>query len=131
MTDVLTWGMNMAVAGGPSLVASDHSDVEGYDKIEAEIPKSSVPTTLNVQPSLLTELKALIILADVYEDLTYTVDEGVTPNILDGPLMLIGPGNIALLGATVNDLIFTNANATIARNVTILVARDAIEEQGN
>ena len=131
MTDVLTWGMSMAVAGGPALTASDHSDVEGYDKIEAEIPENSVATTLNVQPSLLTELKALIILADIYEDLTYTVDEGIVPMTLDGPLMLIGAGNIALLGATVNDIIFTNANATTARNITILVARDAIEEQGN
>lgn len=127
MTDVVNYSMSLAVAGGPALEASDHIDTEAFEKIEAEIPEGSVPTTLNVQPSLLTELKALIITADSYEDLTFKVDEVVTVRTLDGPLMLVGAGNIGLLGATVNDLIFTNANVTTAKNVTILVVRDAIE----
>lgn len=131
MADMVTYRMELSVEDGPSLTPNDHFDSQGYDKIEVEIPKSSVPTTVNVQPSLLTELQAIMITADVYEDLTYTVDEGVTPMTLDGPLMLVGPGNIALLGATVNDITFTNANATTARNVTILVARTAIEPEGN
>jgi len=119
--------MGLAVADGPNIEASDHFDAEAFEKIEAEIPKNSVPTTLNVQPSLLTELKALIIISDSYEDLTFTVDEAATEFTLDGPLMLVGAGNIGMLGATVNNLIFTNANATTAKNVTILVVRDAIE----
>jgi hypothetical protein len=123
--------MGLSMEEGPSIVADDHFNAQGYDKIEAVIPKSSVPTTINVQPSLLTELQAIMIIADVYTDLTYTVDEGVTPITLDAPLLLVGPGNIALLGATVNDITFTNANATTARNVTILVARTAIEPEGN
>jgi hypothetical protein len=127
MTDVVNYSMGLAVADGPNIVASDHFDAEAFEKIEAEIPKNSVATTLNVQPSLLTELKALIIIADSYEDLTFTVDEVVTVRTLDGPLMLVGAGNIGMLGATVNNLIFTNANATTAKNVTILVVRDAVE----
>lgn len=128
MTDRLTYSMSVAAEGGPTISADDHIDVAAYDKIEAEIPKSSVVTTVDVQPSLLTELKALIIIADVYEDLTFTVDDVVKEFTLDGPLLLIGAGNIGMLGATVNALKFTNANATTARNVTILVARDAIAE---
>lgn len=131
MTDVVTYRMELSVEDGPSLTPNDHFDSEAYEKAEVEIPENSVPTTVNVQPSLLTELQAIMIKADVYEDLTYTVDEGVTPQTLDGPLMLVGPGNIALLGATVNDITFINANATTARNVTILVARTAIEPIGN
>lgn len=127
MTDVVTYSMSLAVAGGPALEASDHIDTEAFEKIEVEVPKNSVATTINVQPSALTELKALMIIADSYEDLTFTVDEAVTEFTLDGPLMLFGAGNIGMLGATVNNLIFTNANVTTAKNVTILVVRDAIE----
>jgi hypothetical protein len=62
------------------------------------------------------------------------VDEGIVPITLDGPLMLIGPGLIALLAGTpgtLNDLVFTNANVTVDNMVTILLARSAIEPIGN
>jgi hypothetical protein len=131
MTDRLNYSMGLSLEGGPTISADDHMDVEAFEKIEVAIPKSSVPTTVNVQPSLLTELKALIIISDVYTDLTFTVDAYQPVYTLDGPLMLVGKGNIGMLGATVNDLIFTNANGSTARNVTILVARDAVEEQGS
>ena len=130
MTDTLNWVMSMAFVGGPTISASDHVEAEAYEKIEAIIPEGSVPTTVNVQPSLLTELQAIIIIAERYEDLTFEVDsEGITKT-LDGPLMLIGPGNIGNLGATVNDLIFANADADDSNMVTILVARTAIEPLG-
>jgi len=90
------------------------------------IPKGSAPTTVKVQPSDVTELKAIIILAQSYADLTFTVDLDQTVRTLDAPLVLIGPGNIALLGISVKDLIFTNASVTTDNMVTILVARTAI-----
>jgi hypothetical protein len=86
-----------------------------------------VPTTVNIQPSLLTELQAIMIMAQRYEDLTFTVDEEAITKTLDGPLLLIGPGNIGMLGATVNNLIFTNADSTDDNMVTIQVACTAIE----
>jgi hypothetical protein len=93
--------MSLAVEGGPTIDADNHFDAEAYEKIEADIPKNSVATTVNVQPSALTELQAIIIKAERYADLTYTVDEGVTEKTLDGPLMLIGPENIGdHMGAT-------------------------------
>ena len=131
MTDQVTYRMELSVEDGPSIVLNDHFDAEGYDKIEAVIPKDSAVTTVNVQPSLLTQLQAIMIIAERYEDLTYTVDEGITPFTLDGPLLLVGPGNIGMLGITVNDLVFTNADALVDNMVTILVARTAIEPEGN
>jgi hypothetical protein len=123
--------MELSVADGPSLLPNDHFDAEAYGKIEADIPEGSVATTVNVQPSLLTELQAILITAERYEDLTFTVDEGVVPITLSGPLLLIGPGNIGLLGASVLDLVFTNADTEEPNMVTILVARTAIEPIGN
>lgn len=128
MSDIVTYRMELSAEGGPSMNPDGHFDAEGYEKIEAIIPKNSVATRVNVQPSDITQLHAIIVLAQSYEDLTYTVDEGLTEKTLDGPLMLIGPGNIAdHFGATANDLIFTNADATTDNMVTILVARTAIE----
>ncbi len=123
----MTYELSLSVAEGPEVSANNHFEAEAYEKIEALIPKGSVPTTVKVQPGALTELKAMIITAQSYADLTFTVDADVTVHTLDAPLPLIGAGNIGLLGATVNDLIFTNANAETDNMVTILVARTAIE----
>lgn len=127
MTDTINYTMEMIITGGPTVSADNHFEAEGYEKIEANIPKGSVVTTVEVQPGALTQLQALIITAERYTDLSFTVDEAVTEHTLDGPLMLIGPGNIAMIGATLNNLVFTNADTEDANLVTILVARTAIE----
>jgi hypothetical protein len=59
MTDVVTYRMGLSVADGPSVAPDNHFDAESYTKIEATIPKNSVATTVNVQPSPLTELQAM------------------------------------------------------------------------
>lgn len=132
MSDVVTYNVGLGVALGPTLAENGHFDAEAYEKIdEVTIPKGSVAKTVNVQPSALTEMQALCILSSNYTDLTYTVDDGVDVHTLSGPLILIGPGNIALLGASVLDLVFTNSNAETDALITILVARTAVEPPGN
>lgn len=59
--------------------------------------------------------------------MSFTVDEGVTPVVVDAPIVLIGSGALGLLGPTVNDLIFINTAETAAK-VTVLAIRDAIPE---
>jgi len=44
--------------------------------------------------------------------------------VIDAPMVFIGAGPLGLLGATVNDLIFTNANVETDAKVTILAVRD-------
>lgn len=128
MTDRVTYRMELSTEDGPRIETDNHFDAESYTKIEAVIPKNSVATRVNVQPSALTQIQAIKIVAQSYEDLTYTVDDVVTEKTLDGPLMLIGPENIGdHFGATCNDLIFTNADTTTDNMITILVARTAIE----
>ena len=127
MTDTASFVMGLSVDGGPSIAGNEEFEVEAYEKIEVVVPKSSVPTTVNVQPSGAGMVKGLIIISDRYASLTYTVDEVVTVQTLDKPLMLVGAGALALLGGVPNDLIFTNASTTVDANVTILVVRDAIE----
>jgi len=125
--------MDISIADGQTLDASDHFNAEGSDHIIVTIPPNSVETTVDVQPSLLEQIQAIFIRVNSpavggYASLTFKVDEIVTVRTLDGPLMLIGPGNIGLLGATINQLKFTNAHATIAKEVEIFIARTAIVE---
>lgn len=128
MTDVVSYSAVLSTISGTSLVSfSGEFDADAYDKIEAVIPHSSVETTVNVQPGGLTELQAMLIMSDNYGNLTFEVDAYEVTYTLNGPMLLVGSGNIGMLGATCNDLLFTNAHGSIDRNVTILVARTAIE----
>lgn len=128
MADQINYAVSMAAEGGPTVEADDHFDAESFTKIEATIPKNSVATTVDLQPSEVAMLQAIIITATSYADLTYTVDEGVTVKTLDGPLMLVGAGNIEdHFGATCEKLVFTNANVTVDNPITILLARTAVE----
>jgi hypothetical protein len=122
--------MGFVVADGPNLSADGHFDTAAYEKIEEVIAKSSVPKEIEVQPSLLAQVSSLVIFSDRYVDLTFKVDEDNTVRTLDGPLMMVGKGLIAMLGATLNKLTFTNANALADANITILVARDPVAPQG-
>jgi hypothetical protein len=95
--------------------------------IEVTIPHGSVETTVDVQPVTNSLVRGLIIVSDNYVALTYNVDSVVTVRTLDKPLICIGAGSLAFLGATFNKLKFTNAGITANANVRILVLRDAIE----
>ena len=129
MAEQVSYSMGVSVQGGPSLLGSAVFGAEADDFLdEVTVPKNSVVKTINLQPSLLAELKAIMITASNYAgDLSFTVDDEVTEFVLKAPLILVGPEQIGLLGATLNALKFTNANATTDATVSILVARTATE----
>jgi hypothetical protein len=121
----------MVVTGGPSQSASGQITTEAYDKVEIAVPAGSTPVVADIQPSGEGQVEAIMIISDFYsEDLSFTVDEGIVPIVLSKPLMIMGAALIAsLLGSTQNAFTFTNADSTTAANVTILVARNAIEPE--
>jgi hypothetical protein len=125
----ITRETNISVSDGPAIAIADYVDVEAFDTISVVVPKNSVATTVNVHPGAAGDIKALVIVEDdeLYTDLSFTVDEVATEFELTGPLDLFQPELIELMGGAVNELIFTNANVTVDRNVTILVGRTAIE----
>jgi hypothetical protein len=133
MSEQISYTMGVSVQGGPSMLGSAVFEAEADDFVdEVAVAKNSVVKTINLQPSLLAELKALMITASNYTgDLSFTVDEEVTEHVLKAPLILIGPDQIGLLGATLNSLKFTNSNATADATVSVLVARTATEPPGN
>lgn len=125
ITDTVNYELGLNATGGPALEAASHLEAEAYDKISILAVKNSALATVNVQGGLNTELKALMIKASAYDLLTFTVDADPTIFTLDGPLCLIGKGNIGMLGATCKVLKFTNANVTIDKTITIICARTA------
>ena len=119
MAETIKYSFSIQVAGGPKAADADSIEVEAYDMLEVEVPDSGTSggvATVNVQPGD-SGVKFLQISADSYEDLTYEVDGG-SSQTLDGPLLLIGEGAVALLGATQKQFVFTNAGATATQNAS-------------
>ena len=126
MSETIKYSFSIQVASGPKVADADQIEVEAYDMLEVEVPDSGTSggvATVNVQPGD-SGVKFLQITADSYKDLTYKVDGG-SSQTLDAPLLLIGEGAVALLGATQKQFEFTNAGAT-AIIVNILAGRDAV-----
>lgn len=122
--------LKVEVAGGSTLSATHEIDAEAYDRIDVTVPTGSPNTaTVEVQPGTAGQVRLLLITASAYPEdtagaaqLTYVVDGG-DPADLDAPLLVVGTGAVALLGA-VNEIVFTNDSAEEV-DVTILVGRDA------
>jgi hypothetical protein len=119
--------MKVRVPGGFTAEKGGVLQVDAYDVIDANVPKETADVLVNVRPSEAGKVKALLICSDNYTDLSFTVDEGVTPISLEAPMLLAGSGAVALLGETQKDFLFTNSGTTDA-NVRIFVARMAISE---
>lgn len=154
MSEQVGYSMGLNITGGPSLSGSAVFEAEANDFVdEVTVPKNSVSKIVNLQPSDLEEIKALMITSSNYTgEVSFVVDAGeqlmglmgakekdeskpkpkgglklVSPTVvLKAPLMLIGPDQIGLLGDTLLDLTFTNANVTTDATVSVLVVRTAI-----
>lgn len=119
------WTQTMVVTGGPSETLDDHFTAEAYDLNEIEVAAEGTAIA-DIQPGDPGDVLAILIKSDNYTSITYAVDMGA-PIDLDGPLMLVGPGAVSLLGATCNVFTFINAGTEDAANITILVLRNAID----
>lgn len=124
MAESIRYTQTVQVTDGPSLSKTALLSSEAYDVISACIEKATGPTTINIQPGGEGDVVLLFITSDLYEDLTYTVDDEIAEIDLDMPQLFLG-GQIALLGATCNALKFTNASDDTDANVKIIVARSA------
>jgi hypothetical protein len=151
MPEQVGYSMELSLGDSPSLSGSAVFEAEANDFVDkVTVPKNSSPKTINLQPSGLAEVKALMITSSNYTgDVSFVVDGGeqlmgakdeekskklkgglkVGPSgmVLKAPLLLIGPDQIGLLGATLLNLTFTNANTTTDATVSVLVVRTAIE----
>lgn len=126
MPETIAWSFSVAAAEGPRIYGSDSLAVDAYDKVSAELAAGDTDVDVEVQPSATAgRVRALVIGSTNYEsDVTYSADAGTTEFRLDGPVVLIGGGAVALLADPPQVLRFSNASAA-AVTVEILVGRDS------
>jgi len=87
---------------------------------------NNTPTTVNVQPSDVENVNALVVDSDNYDDIYYTVDDGSDVFELTAPMLLIGSGCVGLLGNSSKNFTLYNLGSADA-NLTFLVARNALQ----
>ncbi|MDJ0755363.1 MAG: hypothetical protein QNJ45_17700 [Ardenticatenaceae bacterium] len=122
MSHSIKYNFVASVSGGPSISGSGTIDVAVYSVMSVTVPAGG-STVLDASPDAAGEL--LIITADSYENITYTVTGGVTAT-LDGPHVLLGSGAVGLLnGGNPVETITFNSTATEDVEVTIMLGRDA------
>jgi hypothetical protein len=125
MTDRITRSFVASTPDGLSVAVNDYVDVEAVDKLEVTALKDSTPLIVSVQPVTPGGVQFVAVVAESYDDLLVSVDSG-DPIALDGPLILMMEGIVALLGATCNVMTFVNSSTEADNDITILVGRDAV-----
>jgi hypothetical protein len=115
----------VARLGGAGVV-----NAEAFDCLQLDIAGGTVATPatkeVEVQPGGTDRVLFLLVASTLYDPhLSYAVDGGADI-VLDAPQLFLGPGAVALLGATQNKFKFKNeAGADRAAAVTIVVGRKA------
>lgn len=132
MSQSISWTLNIAVAGGPTMSNSRSLGVEAYDSIKVSVRGSSAPggpdtdKQVEVQPGGSGQVTFLAVTSNRYDaHLTYKVNATGNPAVeIDQPQVLAGAGAVGLLGAAPNTLYFSS---TLSENaeIQILVGRDA------
>ncbi len=127
MSIQINWAFNVAVDGGPqlSLANAPKITVDAYDLVTATLPASTTGVAVDLQPSSTAgDVVLLALSSDAYDD-TVTYDPGGGAQQLNGPVLLVGAGPVALLGATPpTSMTFDNGLAAPV-TVKVLIGRKA------
>jgi hypothetical protein len=123
MAETIRWLYSVRAEGGPSVALDGHVSVDGYEKLSVNVPAATaVGVTLG--PGTWTDIQCLVVSAgDMSGTLTVEPD-GAAAVPLDAPIVLLGPGAVALLGGGNSWLNLNNTGAADVL-VDIFVARDA------
>lgn len=122
MSHSIQFNFVVSVAGGPSISGSGTMEVPVYSVMEVTVPAGG-SAVLDASPDAAGNL--LIVTADSYDNITYTVTGGVTAT-LDGPHVLLGSGAVGLLnGGNPVETITFNSTAAEDVDVTLMLGRDA------
>jgi hypothetical protein len=123
MTGNISLSMTFSEPGGLSETISDNVVVEAVDRIKVRVPQNSIPVTVDVHSESRDAIQVIFIKSDFYTGLSFQVDDEADVIAFDKPMLLSGPGQIALLRGALNRLTFTNVSTIGDRNVVIVVGR--------
>jgi hypothetical protein len=125
MPEIINWSFSVDVTLGPKLAGSDSLTVGAYDKASVVIAAGAADVDVQVQPANVAgKVQVLVLRAETYDPgLTISADGGTTSFPLDGPLVLLGAGAVALLADAPQTLRFGNGT-TADIGVDVLIGRD-------
>jgi hypothetical protein len=122
MSERINWSYKVQAVGGPTLAGSGSTSTDAYEKFTLTVP-TPAGTAVVVDVSAGTGAQFLLLTASVYENVTFKVGAGPVRK-LQGPILLVGSGAMALLGAALNQFTFTN-NGTTDVTIGLFIGRDA------
>jgi hypothetical protein len=126
MPETINWLVTVEAMLGPRLSAKGSHVVDAYDKFSVQLEAGAVDVDVDVQPSGDAGVVEVFMLrANSYDSaVTFSADAGATTSVLNGPLVLIGSGCVALLADPPQTLRFANPSANPV-DTDILVGRQA------
>jgi hypothetical protein len=123
MAVTIHWMYSVRADGGSSAALGDTFTADGYERISVTVP-AGAQQEVTLAPGTWADITSLVVSAsDMSGDLT--VEPGGAPVVpLDRPIVLLGAGPVALLGAGNATLTLDNTGAEDVL-VDIFVVRDA------
>jgi hypothetical protein len=126
----INYQLNVQISGGPRASHAGSLRVGAYDAIRVTVPAETTDLEIELQPaSSDDQVTFLMITANRYTGLTYTINEETIPHTLDAPQLLLGGGGVSLLDAAPQSLSVSNNDETSAASIEVLVGRDPIAPQ--
>jgi len=127
MPNTIVVSQNTQILGDSSLSEQKNITCEAIDKVEVSVPHGSSDMEVDLFTGLVTAVHVLAIKANQYPaGLSYKAHTaGGSPIVLDSMQLLVGAGEVGLLGADPDKLFFSNSHISVDAIVTIFVGRDA------
>lgn len=119
----ISHSMSVAVPQGPSMSKAGTVSVGAFDTFRATAVKNGGLAELDLVAELAATITFVSMKADNYESLTFKVGELGDVITFDGPIMLVGAGQVALLGAALDTILFTNADTEADANIDVCIGR--------
>jgi hypothetical protein len=121
----IDYSLRVAVDKGTTLSRTGTVEVGAIDVVRGTAAKSGGEASFDVQPEAITGIEFVCIESSNYANLTLEVDGGAAITV-DGPIMLIGAGAVAMLQATQNYFVFTNADTVSNANIRVTIGRSGV-----
>jgi len=116
--------MTVTTSAGARLGRTGSIEVGAIDVFHAVAPADgAVKLDLTVED--ISTIEFVSIESDNYEDLTFTVGDG-SPVAIVGPVMLVGAGQVGLLGAALATIEFENADTEADANIRMTIGRSGL-----
>lgn len=126
MPETINWSVTFDAVLGPRISAAGAQVVGAYDKLSIQLDGNASDVDVDLQPSGTGgDVELLALRSSSYTaGVTFSADAGSNEFTLNGPLVLIGSGAVALLADPPQTLRFDNPDPDPV-DIDILVGRQA------